>query len=208
MIYIPLKTSLIMLNVVILGSISMPAKVDNGTDEYALLAAIIAGDAQAFEVFYKLYYPRLFRFILRTTHQPELVEELIQETLLLIWQQPQRFNYDSKISTWVFGIAYRKALKAMTKTAKRTDDLDMEALTETLGDPLADLAQNLENQDWLAVALQQLSADQRAVIELTFYHGLSYQEIAQILDCPENTVKTRMFHARKKLQAFAATLEH
>jgi len=48
---------------------------------------------------------------------------------------------------------------------------------------------------------------QRAVIELTFYHGLPYQDIARILNCPENTVKTRMFHARKKLQVFAETQE-
>lgn len=188
-------------------SSTMPAKDGNGIDEYILLGAIVDGDIQAFEAFYKLYYPRLFRFILRTTRQPEVVEELIQETLLLIWQQPQRFNFDSKISTWVFGIAYRKALKSMSKSAKRADDLDLDELSETIDDPLADLAQNVENQNWLNAALAQLSADQRAVIELTFFHGLAYQEIAQIVDCPENTVKTRMFHARKKLQAFAAALE-
>jgi len=67
---------------------------------------------------------------------------------------------------------------------------------------------NTETQDWLNCALDILPADQRAVIELTFYHGLPYQEIAKILDCPENTVKTRMFHARKKLQAFAQAKEN
>ncbi|WKJ89275.1 sigma-70 family RNA polymerase sigma factor [Methylomonas montana] len=186
----------------------MSTKAVSGVDEYALLGAIVDGDAKAFEAFYKLYYSRLLRFILRTTRQPELVEELIQETLLLVWQQPQRFTYNSKISTWVFGIAYRKALKAMSKNAKRFNDLDMDELSETIDDPMADLAQNIENQDWLNIALAHLSADQRAVIELTFFHGMSYQEIAQILDCPENTVKTRMFHARKKLHAFATAMEH
>lgn len=185
----------------------IPDKPSTGADEYALLQGIVEGDASAFEAFYKHYYPRLFRFILRTTRQPEIIEELIQETLLLVWEQPDRFNYGSKISTWVFGIAYRKALKSMSKTARRSQDLDVDELSETIGDPFANLAENTETQDWLNCALDRLPADQRAVIELTFYHGLPYQDIAKILGCPENTVKTRMFHARKKLQAFAEAQE-
>lgn len=181
----------------------MPNKTEKIVDEYALLQRIVEGDALAFEIFYKLYYPRLFRFILRVTRESECIEELIQETLLLVWEQPERFNFDSKISTWVFGIAYHKALKAMSKSGKRSSDIDIDDVGEMLGDPSANLADNIEAQDWLAQALANLPADQRAVIELTFYHGLPYQEIAKILDCPENTVKTRMFHARKKLQAFA-----
>ena len=181
----------------------MPNKTENLVDEYALLQRIVEGDVLAFEAFYKLYYPRLFRFILRTTRESEYIEELIQETLLLVWEQPERFNFDSKISTWVFGIAYNKSLKAMSKAGKRSNDTDIDEFSEILGDPMANMAENIENQDWLNQALDSLPADQRAVIELTFYHGLPYQEIATILDCPENTVKTRMFHARKKLQAFA-----
>ncbi len=185
------------------NSTPMPNKTENKIDEYALLQRIVEGDTLAFEAFYKVYYPRLFRFILRTTRDSEHIEELIQETLLLVWEQPQRFNYDSKISTWVFGIAYHKSLKALSKAGKRSSDIDIDEFSEILGDPMANLAENIENQDWLNQALDSLPVDQRAVIELTFYHGLPYQEIATILDCPENTVKTRMFHARKKLHAFA-----
>jgi len=177
-------------------------------NEYALLQRIVEGDTHAFEMFYKLYYPRLFRFILRTTRQPDHIEELIQETLLLVWQKPERFNHTCKISTWVFGIAYYKALKSISRAARSSNNLDVDELCETIADPLANLAENTETQDWLNCALDILPADQRAVIELTFYHGLPYQEIAKILDCPENTVKTRMFHARKKLQAFAQAKEN
>lgn len=185
----------------------MPEQPDNAVDEYALLQRIAESDTSAFEVFYKLYYPRLFRFILRMTHQPESVEELIQETLLVIWEKPDRFNHESKISTWVFGIAYNKALKSMSKHARRSNDIDVDDLIEMIGDSTANPALIRESQDWLSCALDILSPDQRAVIELTFYHDLPYQDIAKILNCPENTVKTRMFHARKKLQAFAHTLE-
>ena len=188
-------------------TIVMPSKVSSIEDEYALLEAIVLGDMRAFECFYKLYYPRLYRFILRTTRQPDVVEELIQETLLLIWQKPEHFNHESKISTWVFGIAYRKSLKVLSKSSKHIEDVDLDELSELIDDPMAKLAENAEALDWLNASLEQLSADQRAVIELTFIQGLSYLEIAEILDCPENTVKTRMFHARKKLQAFAAAQE-
>lgn len=186
----------------------MSDKPDTAVDEYALLQLIAEGDTSAFEAFYKVYYSKLFRFILRMTHQPESVEELIQETLLVVWEKPERFNHDSKISTWVFGIAYNKALKSMSRNARRRSDVNIDDLIETIGDPAANPAQGRENEDWLSCALAILPPDQRAVIELTFYHGLPYQDIAKILNCPENTVKTRMFHARKKLQVFAETQEN
>lgn len=185
-----------------------PDMIPMEANELVLLQRIKTGDAVAFEAFYKLYYPRLFRFVLRTTRLPESVEEVIQETLLLVWQQPDQFNHSSKISTWVFGIAYNKALNVVSKHNRRGDDVDIDDLVEVLGDPLSNLAEIAETTDWLNCALDSLPAEQRAVIELTFYDGLPYQEIAKVLDCPENTVKTRMFRARKKLHAFAATLEN
>jgi RNA polymerase sigma factor (sigma-70 family) len=189
-------------------ALPIPVRKQADIDECVLLRRIVQGDAAAFEVFYKHYYPKLFRFILRTTRQAELVEELIQETLLFVWENPERFNHESKISTWVFGIAYHKALKAMAKTARRSREMDVDELGEIIGDPLGNLAESAEIRNWLDCALDQLSVDQRAVIELTFRHGLAYQDIAKILDCPENTVKTRMFHARKKLRTFTEAQEN
>lgn len=180
---------------------------DPAMDENELLERIIQGDMLAFEVFYKAYYPRLFRFILRMTRNPDSVEELIQETLSVVWEKPDRFNHDSKISTWVFGIAYNKTLKSISLSTRRSHDVDVDELVDTLGDPVADQSQNYENQDWLNCALASLPVEQRAVMELTFFYELPYHDIAKILDCPENTVKTRMFHARKKLQVFAETQE-
>ena len=185
----------------------MPDQLDVCADEQILLQRIGAGDSLAFEAFYKNYYPRLFRFFLRMTRQPDNVEELIQETLLVVWEKPDGFNHESKISTWVFGIAYNKALKSIAKNASHSNDVDIDELADSIGDANSNPAKSREDQDWLGAALAVLPADQRAVIELTFYHGLSYQDVAKILDCPENTVKTRMFNARKKLQAFADNQE-
>jgi RNA polymerase sigma-70 factor (ECF subfamily) len=185
----------------------MASKSDVVVDENVLFGLIVEGDASAFEVFYKIYYPRLFRFVLSITRDPESVEELIQETLLVVWNKPDRFNYESKISTWVFGIAHNKALKSISKSARRRNDVNVDDFQEALGGDEGRAAQSWENKEWLSNTLEILTPDQRAVIELTFFHELTYQEIAKILNCPENTVKTRMFHARKKLQAFAKNQE-
>jgi RNA polymerase sigma-70 factor (ECF subfamily) len=181
----------------------MAGKSDAAVDEDVLFALIVEGDVSAFEAFYKIYYPRLYRFILSITRDPESVEELIQETLLVVWKKPDRFNYESKISTWVFGIAHNKALKSMSRNALRRNDVNVDDLQELQSDDGGSGTQSWENEEWLSNTLGILTPDQRAVIELTFYHDLTYQEIAKILNCPENTVKTRMFHARKKLKAFA-----
>lgn len=183
-------------------------KKPDAVDDQALFERIIAGDNSAFEALYKLYYPRLFRFMLRMTRQPETVEELIQETMFLVWSQPERYNHDSKLSTWIFGIAYHKALKSLSKGAQRANEVALDDYLDELSDPGSNVVERLEAQDWLQNALASLSAEQRALIELTFYHGLAYQDIGNILGCPENTVKTRMFHARKKLQAFAEAQEN
>jgi RNA polymerase sigma-70 factor (ECF subfamily) len=181
----------------------MPDLTREPVDELALLERIVLREEAAFDGFYKLYYPRLFRFIHRVTRHPEMVEELIQETLLVIWERPEGFNHSSKISTWVFGIAYHKSLKAMANHRRGEAGMDLEEVMDFLADPSPTPAQTMETQDWLTAALAVLSPDHRAVVELTFHHGLHYREIAEIMNCPENTVKTRMFHARRKLQAFA-----
>jgi len=182
-------------------------KSDSKIDEYALFLRIVEGDSLAFEVFYKLYYSKLFRFIQRMAPLSWAVEELIQETLLVVWEKPEGFKHTSKISTWIFGIAYNKVLKWLSMNTSYQNGVDIDDLVETLGDRTADLAEKLEREDRLSCPFATLSPEHRAVFELTFHHELPYQEIAIILNCPENILKTRMFHARKKLQLLAGTQE-
>jgi RNA polymerase sigma factor (sigma-70 family) len=161
-----------------------------------------SGDTAAFETLYTALYPRLFRFIYRLTRQPELAEDLLNETMLVVWEKPEGFDYSCKLSTWIFGIAYRKALKACRQGARAAAQLSVDELAEVLADGKPSASRQVELDNVLAAALDALSPEQRAVVELTYYHELPYQEIAEILGCPENTVKTRMFHARKKLRPF------
>ena len=103
------------------------------------------------------------------------------------------------MSTWVFAIAYRKALKARARWPDPLEDGDRESRVSN--DPLPDAElQRSRIHDALTRAMRQLSAEQRAVVDLTYFHGLGYRDIAEILGCPVDTVKTRMFHARRRLK--------
>ena len=169
-------------------------------DEVALVSRVAGGDRDAFEALYRCYYPRLRRFLERMTQRPPLVEEILNDTLLVVWRKAHTYNLGSKVSTWIFAIAYRKALKSL----KRVDDaveFDPEKdLRPADSDPEGEVMQQ-ELRAFLCHAMTALSVEHRAVIELTYYQGYACLEIAQIMGCPVDTVKTRMFYARRRLKA-------
>jgi RNA polymerase sigma factor (sigma-70 family) len=169
-------------------------------DDLILIRRVAAKDRQAFEVLYHRYAPRLYRYLSKLISQKELIEEVLDDVMLVVWQDASRFNHTSRISTWMFGIAYRKALKALSRSANQSPDVPLATQEEWIDreDPEAAMTRQ-ELHRTLARALETLSPELRTVVELTFYHGRSYQEIAEITACPVNTVKTRMFHARRRL---------
>jgi len=183
-------------------SASAPGGLHDDAEDRRLVACICAHELAAFETLYRRYHPRLCRFLHRMLRPEHLVEEVLDDTLYVVWNQAERFNGTSKVSTWIFAIAYRKALKALASHREpMPDPAEDEQPTADPGerpDARMSLAQARTAID---KALRALSADQRAAVELTYFHGLSYPEIAQIVDCPTDTVKTRMFHARKRLKA-------
>ncbi|HTC45333.1 MAG TPA: sigma-70 family RNA polymerase sigma factor [Steroidobacteraceae bacterium] len=178
----------------------LPA-ADQNKLELALLARIIAHDAQAMHELYHLYHRRLARFLMRLTSRYDLAEEIINDTFWVIWQHAADFRGASQLSTWVFGIAYRRALKTLRRV--RPDlPLDGEEVLEQSEEPF----QQSELREWLGAALGKLPHEQRMVLELAYHLGHSCEEIAEIMQCPTNTVKTRMFHARRKLKGLLTTL--
>ena len=180
-----------------------PDSTDAGLDQDAVLVARIAeGDQQAFEEFYVLYRRRLARFLGRFINSVDTVDELINDVMFVVWQEAARFESRSRISTWVFGIAWHKALKALDRQKRNAARPGLS--TERL--PSAERG-NVEERDWLRHGLDQLSPEQRLVVELTFFAGCSYEEIAAIASCPINTVKTRMFYARQKLHDILKSLD-
>lgn len=165
-----------------------------------LLDRVAEGDREAFAALYRRFHRPLFGYLLRVTGRLELAEELVDDVLLVVWRKASTFEGRSRVSSWVFGIAYRKALKRLERRDRRPEAA-----------PLADAPPAVElhtpERAWdrreraaaVAEALSTLPTEQRSVVVLTYYRGLSYPEIAEALDCPVGTVKSRMFHARRKL---------
>jgi RNA polymerase sigma factor (sigma-70 family) len=176
-------------------------------DDLALIRRVAEKDRRAFETLYYRYAQRLHRYLSKLVRQRELVEEVLNDTMLAVWQNASRFNHTSRLSTWMFGIAHHKALKALTRASHEAANVPLATQEERIdGEGPQGAMMRQELGKTLARALETLPPEQRAVVELTFYHEHSYREIAEITGCPVNTVKTRIFHARRRLAQLLAGL--
>lgn len=177
----------------------------NETD-LLLLERIATGDNAALRELYLAYYHPLLRFMGRMTGNPELAKEGVNDVMLTVWRSTS-FERRSTVSTWIMGIAYRKALKLLEANqrwwSRFGSNLEDFADRPELG---VEPREHADLRDMLDKALRELSPEQRAVVELTYFNGCSYEEIAGIAGCPVNTVKTRMFHARAKLRRLLPAL--
>jgi RNA polymerase sigma factor (sigma-70 family) len=176
-------------------------------DDARLVGQVAGGDRHAFEALYRGFFPRLTRFLNGMTRSVPLIEEIVNDTMLVVWQKAHTFDGTCKVSTWIFAIAYRKACKAI-KGLDEPVDVDPDLLEGDAGlEPERELElQRLQRA--IGAALDDLPAAQRAVVQLTYHHEMGYADIAAIMDCPVNTVKTRMFHAKRRLrQLLAGQLE-
>ena len=184
------------------GPVSKPAST-NRNEDMRLLALVREGDRQAFEDLYRIYHPRLTRFLVNLIRRPQIVEEVLNDTLMVVWERGDSFNGASKLSTWIFAIAYRKAMKALRRQDEAVEDTEAERRISTAPDP-EEMFGHERTHMLLLRAMSELSADHRAVVDLTYFHELGYREIASIVGCPVDTVKTRMFHARRHLRRHLA----
>lgn len=168
-------------------------------DEAGLVGRVASGDLRAFEDLYRVYHPRLTRFILHRIRRPHLVEEVLNDTMLVVWTRADRYNGVCKVSTWIFAIAYRKAMAALRGLDEPMEDEHSEARQSPDLGP-EDQVGRRQVEEALSSAMGELSADHRSVVDLTYFHDMGYREIAEIMGCPVGTVKTRMFHARQRLK--------
>ena len=174
------------------------ASVPETTDE-ALITAIANGDKRAMQVLYGRHNVRVYRFIVRLTGNTSTAEDLVSEVFLDVWRQAGKFEGRSAVSTWLLAITRFKALSALRK--RKDAELDDEAAA-AIEDPSDDPEVSAQKKDTGKVLRQCLAAltpDHREIIDLVYYHEKSVEEVAEIVGIPENTVKTRMFYARKKL---------
>ena len=183
-----------------------PADEDSvcGDHELQLLVRVAERNRAAFHDLYFLYYSRLVRFLMHFVRRYDLAEELINDTMREVWYEAPDFKRTSRVSVWIMGIAYRRAvttLRRMNSVASHDGSMvDLPALS-------TDAHQSTrEPGKWLEVALERLPLEQRLVFELTYGLGHSCDEIAEIMDCPAKDVTSRMLHARQNLSARLAQL--
>jgi RNA polymerase sigma-70 factor (ECF subfamily) len=167
-----------------------------------LLAAVATGDRRALEELYLSYHRRLARFLSRFTPRYENAEEIINDTFMVVWLSAKDFRHASLVSTWVFGIAYRTALKSLRRQKNHAAARSLDECPEQTVDPALDT----ETHDWLVQGLERLPLEQRLTLELAYQMGYSIEEIAAITDAPVGTVKARMYHAREKLRYYLPAL--
>jgi RNA polymerase sigma-70 factor, ECF subfamily len=177
---------------------SLAAAAQTSADEL-LVERIASGDRLAMQALFARHRTSVYRWLLRFVSDATLAEDLLSEVFLDVWRQAGRFEARSSVSTWLLSIARYKALSARRRRTDAELDEQIEAtVADTSDDPEAALEKKARN-DSLHQALTKLSTEHRQVIDLVYYHEKSVEEVAQILDVPAATVKTRMFYARKKL---------
>ena len=173
--------------------------------ELQLLQGVRQGRRADFESLYRIYHPRLERFLAQLMRHVDQVEEVLDDTLMVVWQNASAFDGRSKLSTWIFGIAYRKAMKALSRHEWPQDPEEADEQVDPGPGPEAQLSL-AQLRARMRQALGDLSFDHRAVVELCYFQEMAYAEIAQIVGCAPETVKTRMFYARRRLRTLLAEL--
>jgi RNA polymerase sigma-70 factor (ECF subfamily) len=168
--------------------------------ERQLLNSVAAGEQEAIAELYELYFPRLFKFLYRLSHDYGLTEEIVNDVMLVVWRSADKFRGESKVSTWILGIAYRQCMKKLRKQRLP------QAAGNEARDAVARGSDTIELKDVIAKALAELSPEHRMMIESVLYLGMTYREVAEIAGCPVNTAKTRVHNARKNLREILSRL--
>jgi RNA polymerase sigma-70 factor, ECF subfamily len=169
-----------------------------------LLGRVARRDEAAFETLYKAFSRRVYAYALNMLKEPGRAEEVLVDTMHEVWRGAARFRGDSLFSTWLIGIARNKAL--LVHRGRRADELhdDLDGIAQTEVDELAPegFAELAAKQRRLGVqaCMGRLSPEHRECLHLVFYEGCSLADVAQVQDVPENTVKTRLYHARRRIR--------
>ncbi len=173
-----------------------PAELDQ-----ALLREIARGNQLAMRTLFMRHQVRVYRFIRRFVRDRGLAEDVVSEVFFAVWRQADRFKGRSTVSTWLLSIARHKALTAIKR--QPVEQFDSEAVAD-IADPALNAEATVDDKDSGAIlrrCLDALSPEHGEMIDLVYYQQKSIKEIAELLGIPANTVKTRMFYARKRLAA-------
>jgi RNA polymerase sigma-70 factor (ECF subfamily) len=175
------------------------AAMSRAAQDTELIRRIAAGEEAALRALLAAHQTRVFRFVLRLVGNAAVAEEVMNEVFLEVWRHAARFEGASAPSTWILSIAHNRAVSRLRKRSEETWDEDAAGALQDERDDPEIAAQKVDKGEALRRCIDTLSAEHKAVIDLVYYHELSVSEVSEVLKIPENTVKTRMFYARKRL---------
>ena len=172
-----------------------------------VIALIASGDSRALEVLYDRYSRVVYSFAVRIVSDPQLAEEVLQEVFFRVWQQGSAFRSSrGSLITWLLSITHNLAIDEVRKRNRRPQKAESETPELVLGS-VADASTDIEEEVWLSgvrsvinTALERLPGEQRDVIELAYFRGMTQREIAEVLSQPLGTIKTRMRLGLQKLR--------
>jgi RNA polymerase sigma-70 factor (ECF subfamily) len=173
------------------------ARASSATHDRELLTRVATGDRSALSELYLAYHPRLRRF-LSLCLQRDSIDEVINDTFLVVWRKSKEFRNASQVSTWIIGIAYRTAIREHRRQRRYATWMSLDECPESC----VDSTSQTETWDWLRQGIGSLSRDQQLALQLAYGVGYAVEEIAALTFVPVGTVKTRLFHARNKLRRF------
>lgn len=181
-----------------------PSYTRTAIDDSQLLHAIAQRDQHAFMQLYQQYCNLVFSLALRVVRHHVLAEEVTQDVFLKIWQQPDRWDPAvGQFSSWLLTITRNAAIDRLRKEQRHpipNAGIDEPIFDRAVEAPLSDSSLWFEGQ-LLARLIKELPDEQRQLIELAFYQGYTHSELAEGLQLPLGTVKTRLRSGLQKLRA-------
>jgi RNA polymerase sigma-70 factor (ECF subfamily) len=162
----------------------------------ALIARVASGDEAAFGELYDLVAPRVHSVVLRVVRDPAMAEEVTQEVMVELWRQAPRFDAErGSVASWAATVAHRRAVDRVrsSQSARDRDQREHDAtLPDARHDEVAEQVEDRLERDRVTAALAVLTPVQRESIELAYFSGYTYREVAVVLGVPEGTIKTRI----------------
>jgi len=174
------------------------------TQARELLQQMTNGLQTSLEAFYRLFESRVYQYALTRLNDPHEAADTVNEVMMEVWKHASRFEGRSRVSTWLLGITHHKVYDRLRKRKHRNREEDIDDYSDRLSDDSNTAMDNIiaamQDSELIRNCLDNLSEAHREVVHLAFFEDLAYQEIARIVECPEGTVKTRVYHAKNALK--------
>ena len=181
------------------GSATLHEEAD--TDSRPLISAIASSNRAAMAEFYNRYQASVFKFAMTFLSDRFAASDVLNDVMLHVWKGASKYRGDASPQTWVLGITRNVAIQALRGRYRHAaEPLEAAEDLQSLGDDVSEAFDAIEGAQRINACVALLPESQKAVIHLAFYEELSYPEISALMDIPEGTVKSRVFHAKRFLK--------